>query len=186
MLNTTALRTKPTLEGDRVRLVPMVERHAEPLFGLVGDDELRRLTGTHAEFTLDGLRAWCAGRAGQDDRLDLVIEDRATGAFLGDLALLDVDAHNETAGFRIALDPRFAGQGLGTEATRLLLAYAFDEIGLHRVELEVFDFNERAIRSYRKNGFVEEGRRRDALLWAGERHDAITMAALRRTPSSID
>jgi hypothetical protein len=64
-------------------------------------------------------------------------------------------------------------------ATRLLLRYAFDVIGLHRVELEVYDFTARAVASYLKCGFVEEGRKRDALRWDGQWRDALLMAALR-------
>lgn len=179
MLDTHALLHKPVLHGDRISLMPLEERHAEALHRNVTDPELRRWTGTHADFTVEQLRIWCATRAEQTDRLDLAVEDRHTGEFVGELALLDVDFDNETAGFRIALSPDRTGQGLGTEATRLLLSYAFDRVGLHRVQLEVFDFNERAIRSYRKSGFVEEGRLRQTLLWGGRRYDTIVMGALR-------
>ena len=70
------------------------------------------------------------------------------------------------------------GEGLGTEATGLVLDFAFGELGLYRVELEVFDFNLRAQKSYAKNGFTVEGVKRGGLLWAGERHDVVCMAAL--------
>lgn len=59
----------------------------------------------------------------------------------------------------------------------MLVGHAF-EVGLHRVGLEVFDFNERARRTYEKVGFVVEGVRRDALRWDGRYHDAILMSAL--------
>jgi len=50
--------------------------------------------------------------------------------------------------------------------------------GLHGVGLEVYDFNPRAIACYRKCGFVEEGRPRDAPLWEGRWHDALLMSVL--------
>jgi RimJ/RimL family protein N-acetyltransferase len=77
------------------------------------------------------------------------------------------------------LGPSGQGRGLGTEATRLLLGYAFEHLPLHRIELEVYAFNPRARRAYEKAGFVVEGRRRDALLYDGERVDAIVMSVLR-------
>ena len=65
-----------------------------------------------------------------------------------------------------------------------MLAFAFGELGLHRVELEVFDFNARARAVYTKCGFETEGVRRGGLLWAGRRHDVILMAALNPTARS--
>jgi RimJ/RimL family protein N-acetyltransferase len=52
------------------------------------------------------------------------------------------------------------GQGYGTEATGLMLDHAFGTLRLHRIALSVFAFNERAIRSYRRVGFLVEGRSR--------------------------
>jgi RimJ/RimL family protein N-acetyltransferase len=58
---------------------------------------------------------------------------------------------------------------------RLVLRYAFDELNLHRVSLTVFEYNERALRTYRKLGFVEEGRQRARLLRFGKRWDMVVM-----------
>lgn len=67
-------------------------------------------------------------------------------------------------------DPKYWGKGYGTEAMALILRYAFMELNLHRVSLNVFSYNERAIRSYQKNGFVIEGKisnlvERDGKFW---------------------
>lgn len=70
------------------------------------------------------------------------------------------------------------GRGYGTEATRAVLDYAFDRIGVHRVELDVYSFNPRAQRSYEKAGFRYEGRQRHTLFWDGEWADSILMAVL--------
>ncbi|PRY40309.1 GNAT family N-acetyltransferase [Umezawaea tangerina] len=177
MLNLKALVDKPTLSGDLVRLVPLVAEHAPDLFKGVNDPEVRRLTGTHRVFTFEEVERHAATRAEQTDRVDLTVLRAVDGKVLGDIVLNDLDADNLSMGFRIALVAE-QGRGYGTEAIRLLLRYAFDVVGLHRVELEVFDFNPRAIASYRKCGFVEEGRARDALLWEGEWHDALLMAVV--------
>ncbi len=71
------------------------------------------------------------------------------------------------------------GKGYGTEALRLILRFAFTEINLNRVALNVFDYNARAIRSYEKAGFKHEGRARGALLRDGKRSDLIYMSILR-------
>ncbi|NIW45005.1 MAG: N-acetyltransferase, partial [Gammaproteobacteria bacterium] len=64
------------------------------------------------------------------------------------------------------------------EATRLILEYGFRTLKLHRIELEVYDFNPRAQHVYEKVGFIKEGVRRDVLLWEGLYHSAIVMSIL--------
>ncbi|UZJ33624.1 GNAT family N-acetyltransferase [Streptomyces endophytica] len=178
MIDPTALSEKPVLTGERIRLVQLTRRHADAFHATFLDPETRRLTGTHRDWTLPELQEWCAAAAGRPDRLDLVIEDRETGGYLGELALSQIDKDNAHGTFRISLADDATGRGIGPEAIRLLLAYAFDRVGLHRVELEVFPFNPRARRAYEKCGFEVEGRLREALYWDGEWHDVLIMAAL--------
>jgi RimJ/RimL family protein N-acetyltransferase len=71
------------------------------------------------------------------------------------------------------------GKGYGTDAMSILLKYAFNELGLERVSLTVSEYNPRAIQSYLKVGFVEEGRLRAAEKRAGHRYDLIYMGILR-------
>ncbi|MFE6689273.1 GNAT family N-acetyltransferase [Streptomyces sp. NPDC057743] len=184
MIDVRALTEKPVLEGDRIRLVPLADRHASAFHAAFQDPETRRLTGTHHDWTLAEIRAWIAECGTRTDRLDLAVEDRETGGYLGDLALSRIDRDNAHGSFRIALVPGATGRGLGPEAIRLLLGHAFDRVGLHRVELEVFAFNERARRGYEKCGFAVEGRLREALRWDGAWHDVLLMAALRPTDAA--
>lgn len=179
MINAGALAATPTLTGPRIRLVPLGPQHAAALFESLQEPESARLTGTHRTFTRAEVDAFCAGRADQDDRLDWAVEDVATGEYAGGLAVNEVDPDNETGGFRIDLVAKYHGQGLGLEAIELMLAYLFDEVGLHRVGLEVYAFNPRAQRSCEKAGFVVEGRVPESLLWDGERIDTVLMGLLR-------
>jgi len=71
------------------------------------------------------------------------------------------------------------GKGYGTDAMRVILRYAFSELNLRRVVLDVFEYNPRAIRSYEKAGFVHEGRVRQYLHRSGQRWDLIFMGILR-------
>jgi len=76
------------------------------------------------------------------------------------------------------LSPDLLGQGYGSEATRLVLAHAFGAMGLHRVDLRVLSFNERAIAMYRRCGFVEEGRERDSCRIGEDWYDDVIMGIL--------
>lgn len=165
------------LRGPRVTLRPLDERDVDDQLRAVQDPEQLRLTGTHRTFTRTDIEDWCRSRADAPGRYDWAIVETDGGGWLGECALNDLDEDNRTGSFRIALDRRM-GQGLGTEATGLVLDLAFGELGLFRVELEVFDFNLRAQKSYAKSGFTVEGVKRGALLWDGVRHDVIMMAAL--------
>lgn len=170
---------QPVLEGDRVRLRPFREDDLDALWEMLGDEEGRRLTGTHATFTREQSDRWYRSRASQTDRLDLAIADVDSDTCVGEVVLHEFDADNRSCGFRISLlGPAVFGRGYGTEATRLVLGHAFATVGLHRIELEVYDLNPRARRVYEKVGFVEEGRRREALYWDGAYHDAIVMGLL--------
>lgn len=71
------------------------------------------------------------------------------------------------------------GKGYGGDAMRLILRYAFDELNLRRVSLDVFEYNTRAIRSYEKCGYVHEGRQRQAMRRDGRRYDILYMGILR-------
>jgi RimJ/RimL family protein N-acetyltransferase len=61
----------------------------------------------------------------------------------------------------------------------LLIEYGFNTLNLHRIELTTFGFNVRALKSYLKIGFQEEGRRREAIFANGEYHDSIMLGLLR-------
>lgn len=71
------------------------------------------------------------------------------------------------------------GNGYGTDAMQVILRYAFTELNLYRLTLEVFEYNPRAIQSYLKAGFKEEGRIRKSVLREGTRWDVIVMGILR-------
>ena len=75
-------------------------------------------------------------------------------------------------------DRAYWGKGYGFEAMQLLLDYGFNLLNLHNIMLGVFAFNQRALRLYQKLGFREIGRRRQARMIAGQRHDVIFMDLL--------
>jgi RimJ/RimL family protein N-acetyltransferase len=79
----------------------------------------------------------------------------------------------------LALGGAFRGRGLADEAARLLQRYLFFELGLHRLELEIYGFNERAIRHAERAGFVREGVKRKAYWRHGEWADGVVFGLVR-------
>jgi RimJ/RimL family protein N-acetyltransferase len=79
---------------------------------------------------------------------------------------------------RVAVAPERRGQGLGIALMRATVRHAFDELGLHRLQLMVYTFNAPAIATYRATGFVVEGVARDSTLGSDGRWDGATMSLL--------
>jgi RimJ/RimL family protein N-acetyltransferase len=103
-----------------------------------------------------------------------------TWRHIGGCGLFDFDhqAHRASSGIMIG-DKRYWDQGYGTDAMQLLLEHAFLTLNLHRVDLHVFEHNQRAIKVYKKIGFVEEGRLRDHHYREGRYFDTFIMSILR-------
>lgn len=110
-----------------------------------------------------------------------MIERLEDGRKIGqiDLSGFNWTVGNAWVGIGIA-DRELWGMGYGTDAMRILLRYAFEELNLKRVTLNVFDVNPRGIASYEKAGFRHEGRIPGGLLIAGKRCDIVYMGILRR------
>lgn len=175
---------KPTLVGEKVLLRPfLVEQDLPVLRPVIQDPEVGRLTGSPVAQSWDDeaedrFLAWYGTRHEQRDRLDLAVIDQTTGACVGEVVLNQWDAGNRSCNFRILLAAEGRDRGLGTEATRLIVGYGFERLGLHRISLGVFSFNPRARRAYEKAGFVVEGVLRDAYLSDGVWVDDIVMSIL--------
>jgi RimJ/RimL family protein N-acetyltransferase len=179
---------KPTLTGERAVLRPFTEADLPAMREAMLDPEVRVLTGSvhddaaaHAPESPveeEMLRDWYLSRNDQADRLDLAVTDKATGGCVGEAVLNQWDPGNESCNFRILIGPRGRDRGLGSEATRLIVGYGFEQLRLHRISLEVYAFNPRARRAYEKAGFRAEGVLRESLRYNGARIDATVMSIL--------
>jgi RimJ/RimL family protein N-acetyltransferase len=188
MTNRPGFGVKPTLAGRLVVLRPFRADDLPAMQATMLDPEGRILTGSvhdaaQARAPLgpgeaQAARDWLLTRNDQADRLDLAVTDKATGACVGEVVLNQWDPGNESCNFRIFLGPGARDRGFGTEASRLIVGYGFERLGLHRISLEVYAFNPRARRAYEKAGFRTEGVLRESLRYNGEWVDATVMSIL--------
>jgi RimJ/RimL family protein N-acetyltransferase len=79
----------------------------------------------------------------------------------------------------LMLHPNFRGRGLARRATELFTRHLLFDAGYHRVQLECYGFNERAIRHFEHAGFVREGARRKAYWRHGEWVDGVLFGLVR-------
>ncbi len=144
------------------------------------DPEVARLTRyQQGPLTADEIQRFFYGRILGADFLAMAIHLRASDRLIGTTAFSQLDGDNGSTLFHITIGERDCwGKGYGTEATGLMVQHAFERLALHRVALSVFEFNPRAIRSYEKCGFVEEGRSREAIFRDGRYWDEIHMSIL--------
>lgn len=168
------------LEGERTVLRRHVPENVEAFRRWYADPEVVRLTRYQdGPMRAEEIDRFFSGRVLSPDSLTFAVHVRASGRLIGTCAFSQLDPDNGSALFHITIGEKDAwGQGFGTEATELMLQHAFERLALHRVALSVFEFNERAIRSYRKAGFVVEGRSREAIWRDGRYWDEIQMSIL--------
>jgi RimJ/RimL family protein N-acetyltransferase len=168
------------LAGERVVLRRHVPDNLAAFQRWYSDPEVVRLTRYQdGPMRRDEIERFFAARALGPDSLSMAIHVRADDRLIGTCALSQLDSDNGSALFHITIGEKDAwGRGYGTDATRLMVDHAFTGLGLHRIALTVFAFNDRAIRSYRSVGFVVEGRAREAIWREGRWWDEISMSVL--------
>lgn len=79
----------------------------------------------------------------------------------------------------LAIHPDFRGRGLGDEAARAFQRHLFEDLGFHRLEAEVYGFNERSLAHAERNGWVREGVKRKAYWRHGDWADGVVFGLLR-------
>ena len=168
------------LVGDRVVLRRHVPANLAQFKRWYSDPEVSRLTRYQdGPMRPEEIERFFAARVIGPDSFTMAVHVRDTDRLIGSCAFSQLDGDNGSALYHITIGEKDTwGRGFGTDATRLMLEHAFTRLGLHRVALSVFAFNERAIRSYRKAGFVTEGRAREAIWRDGRYWDELTMSVL--------
>ena len=168
------------IEGDLAVLRKHVADNVTAFRRWYSDPEVARLARYQdAPMRPDEIDRFFQLRAMGTESLTMAIHDRETGRLIGSCAFSQVDGENGSAMYHITIGEKdMWGRGYGTEATQLMLDHAFGTLGLHRIALTVFEFNERAIRAYRNCGFVVEGRSRESIWRDGRWWDELAMSVL--------
>lgn len=142
------------------------------------DPEVARLTGCQAHFTREQVVGFFLRCVEDEDRYDFLIV-APDGRIIGESVINEIDWDLRCANFRIGLfHSEDCGRGIGSWAVRMTRDFAFEELKLHRLELDVFSFNPRGEKAYLKAGFKREGVLRDAVRDGEGYADDILMAIL--------
>lgn len=109
-------------------------------------------------------------------RLRSLLDDR----LIGFVVIHSIEWNNRAGSLAIGIgNAENRNKGYGSDALQLILRYAFLELNLNRVGLDVIEYNKGAIRAYEKAGFKIEGRMRSSVLRDGKSFDRVLMGILR-------
>lgn len=136
-------------------------------------------TGTQIVFNKSGVERYIDEISIDNTRVDFIIFSKETNEIVGEVVINDIYRNNRSANIRICIDKKENfSKGYGSEAMVLALNYGFGMLNLHRIELDVFEFNERAIHVYENIGFKREGIKRDGWFFNHKYYNAIVMGIL--------
>ena len=169
------------LKGEKVYLGAFLEEQVPTLVEWWNNLDVWGWAAYHiAPVTLEGLLERFEKMRESKDFYEFAVYRQEDDALIGHVMLMFIDWKNANAEAGIFIgEQENLSRGYGSEALNLCLRYAFYELNLHRVGLGVYSYNARAIRSYEKIGFKNEGRRRQVITRDGVRHDMIIMSILR-------
>lgn len=101
------------------------------------------------------------------------------GLFVGEVWLNPINFGHDWGEMVLTILPEHQNRGYGKEAVELILRHGFNHLNLHRIEVKVYSFNERAHHVYLSSGFTEEGRMRERIQRKGKYYDQIWLSILR-------
>ncbi|UCF10713.1 MAG: GNAT family N-acetyltransferase [Candidatus Bipolaricaulota bacterium] len=170
---------KAFLVGERLYLRPLDECDLDRCLCWINDGEILTTLGRRTPMSRSMEREWLLGQYKDDTTFSLAIVLRDGDRHIGNAGLHGIQRVDRSAEFGLLVgDKTEWGKGYGTQAGRLVIDHGFRQLGLHRIWLRVFAFNERAHRVYEKIGFTHEGVLRESYYAGGTFHDTVVMSIL--------
>ena len=173
----------PELPATRLRLRALDASDADHLYAVFSDPRAMRYWSSppmtepaQAAAYIEQIQRWFAGRGGMQWGIEHGSDGRVIGTVT--LFLFMPEHHRCEVGF--ILHPDFWGRGLASEAVARALTYAFDELGMQRIEADVDPRNLASQRMLKRLGFQHEGLMRERWRVAGEIQDGLMLGLLRR------
>jgi len=169
-------------DGKLVRLREYRREDIDLRYNYINDPEILRYleSGIPYPLTFNEELKWFEAVSAFKDSYRFAVEAIAEGLYIGDCGINSVDWKNSVASAVIFIGSKaYRGRGYGTEAMQILMAFAFNQMNINKLRLNVYSFNEQALRSYEKCGFKREGLLRQEIFRDGRYYDTIVMGILR-------
>ena len=168
------------LKGDEIELVALAPTHASAIVQWFHNAEFMRSysSATALPKTEEDVLQIIEKYRRSETQCMFGLQRRTDHLLVGMGGFDKISWRNGVGFLALAIDPQHWAKGYGTETLQLLLRFAFMEINLHKVQLTVFAYNERALALYSRAGFVREGTYREFIRRDGQRFDMILMGLL--------
>lgn len=169
------------LKGDSIYLKKLDKGHLEEYWKIMDNSSVEAMifTGSQQIFNKSDIERYLENISQDNSRIDFLIISKESNKIVGEVVINNMYRNDRNSNIRILINRKEDfSKGYGSEALILALNYGFGMLNLHRIELEVFPFNQRAIHVYEKIGFVREGIRRDGCYFNSKYYDMITMSIL--------
>ena len=168
------------LKGRQVDLRPISYDDTDDIVLWRNRDVVRNNFIYRGAFTKEVHENWMREKVEKKKVFQFIITEKRDNRKIGSVYLRDLDSANRKCEFGIFIgEEEYLGRGLGTEAAKLILRFAFEELKMNKVFLRLLAENRRAYKSYLKVGFREEGLSRQDVFVDGSFHDVIFMSMLR-------
>lgn len=168
------------LEGTTIYLLPIRQQDTEDIIRWRNQPFVRDKFIYRELFTRESHEKWLETMVKTKKVEQFIIYVKEENKAVGSVYLRDIDRENGKAEYGIFIgEEAYLGRGIGSETAKVVLTYAFSELHLHKIMLRVFATNVRAIESYKKAGFVEEGYFKEEVKIENKYYDIIFMAAFK-------
>ncbi|GMQ58838.1 GNAT family protein [Vallitalea sediminicola] len=169
-------------EGKKIRLREYRKSDVETAQKYINDKELKKNLnpGIPFPFTLQDEEKWFESNTALKDTYNFAIETLEDNIYIGGCGINQVDWKNSNVEIGIFIgNKEYWNKGYGTDAMNVLIRFIFNEMNINKIKLDVYSFNDRAMRCYEKCGFKKEGVLRQELYREGRYHDIIAMGLLK-------
>ena len=172
------------IAGEHVILRAFEREDAERCYRWMNDPNIVRTLKSRYPIAFQNEIEWL-DRAMHDSASErhFAIERKDDRTHIGNASIHDIEWVSRVASFGLFIgEPTAWNRGFGSDAIRTLMRFAFDEMNLRKLRINVFDYNDRAKHVLETHGFVQEGRLRAEFYRDGTYHDIVILSVFRDTP----
>jgi RimJ/RimL family protein N-acetyltransferase len=174
------------IAGEHVILRAFEREDAERCYRWMNDPNIVRTLKSRYPIAFENEAEWLerAMHSNVNER-HFAIERKDDRTHIGNASIHDIDWVSRTGWFGLFIgEPAAWNRGFGGDGISALVRFAFDEMNLWKLRINVFDYNERAKHVLEAQGFVQEGRLRRDFYREGTYHDIVILSKFREETSS--
>lgn len=168
--------------GEKVKLREYKREDIKLAQEFVNDVEVKKMLNPGIPFlyTYEDEEKWFESQSATKELYNFAIETLKERKYIGGCGINNLDWKNSVATIGIFIgDKEYWSKGYGSDTLNILIKFIFEQMNIHKIKLNVFSFNKRAIKCYEKCGFKTEGILREEIFRNGKYYDEIIMGLLR-------